>query len=567
MNVLNRKMFANRDARRKLANMGGIISSGPELMEVAQKYAPGGVVEPQQVFQPRSGLGSNIEYTYADFLRENGLRDTPEARRMFVRYQEYMASQLESGQLASPRLKQPLLDQSLGEQPTPPSAMDAPPAMQASISRPSMPAMGSGIEALRKDTPYPSSAMMASVPATQASITDPEVLAAARAYGPQVSISEDPSIPEMSDTRLEAERRARQRVLPELGMDILEGATGAIRGTGSYLTEKLGEGASSLGFPGVGSALVEQSQRIDEISEQRAEEEAAREAATAESVAEVEAEQALRARRPSPSKRGRPAKVLEAETDFISPPESNIPDDGLRGGDSLITEVEKTTTETGGDAEAVADTVLTNAGVDTKDLSIKEKAIKYKELFSDLFGDSEAEKQELFWLNMAMIGFGIAAGESPSALKNISGGLLAGASEMQKQRATAREREDKLTMLGVETALAEEAEDRRTAAVLDKEARDEAKQLRVYEEKLKLKQKFDPTSPTGLYLGSEMGELVSGIYSDVLTDETLNANEKGAEFIKRAGPENVQKFYTLTGIPPLTTGNQGDGDGASWVDQ
>jgi len=562
MNVLNRKMFANRDARRKLANMGGIISSGPELMEVAQKYAPGGVVEPQQVFQPRSGLGSNIEYTYVDFLRENGLRDSPEARRMFVRYQEYMASQLESGQLADPRITQPFLDRPPSQPPTPRKTMSDFSMYDAPITAPDMPAMGSGIEALRKDTPYPSSAMMASVPATQASATDPEVLAAARAYGPQISISEDPSIPEMSDTRLEAERRSRQRVLPELGMDVLEGVTGAVRGTGSYLTEKLGEGASSLGFPDVGSALVEQSQRIDEISEQRAEDEAAREAAIAESVAEVEAEQALRARRPGPSKRGRPAKVLEAEKDFIS----NIPDDGLRGGDSLITEVEKTTTETGGDAEAVADTVLTNAGVDTKDLSIKEKATKYKELFSDLFGDSEAEKQELFWLNMAMIGFGIAAGESPSALKNISGGLLAGASEMQKQRATAREREDKLTMLGVETALAEEAEDRRTAALLDKEARDEAKQLRVYRKKLELKQQFDPTSPTGLYLGSEIGELVSGIYSDVLTDETLNADEKGAEFIKRAGPENVQKFYTLTGIPPLTTGNQGGGEGASWVD-
>ena len=39
MNVLNRKMFANRDARRKLANMGGILASSPELMQTAQMFA------------------------------------------------------------------------------------------------------------------------------------------------------------------------------------------------------------------------------------------------------------------------------------------------------------------------------------------------------------------------------------------------------------------------------------------------------------------------------------------------------------------------------------------------
>tara|TARA_R100001163_G_C5067614_1_gene206894 strand:- start:4639 stop:6093 length:1455 start_codon:yes stop_codon:yes gene_type:complete len=42
MNVLNRKMFANRDARRKLANMGGILASSPELMNTAQMFANGG---------------------------------------------------------------------------------------------------------------------------------------------------------------------------------------------------------------------------------------------------------------------------------------------------------------------------------------------------------------------------------------------------------------------------------------------------------------------------------------------------------------------------------------------
>ena len=43
-NVLNRKMFANRDARAKLANMGGILASSPEMVDATQRFAPGGTV-------------------------------------------------------------------------------------------------------------------------------------------------------------------------------------------------------------------------------------------------------------------------------------------------------------------------------------------------------------------------------------------------------------------------------------------------------------------------------------------------------------------------------------------
>ena len=42
MNVMNRKLFANRNARRRLANMGGIMTSSPELMQAAQMFQTGG---------------------------------------------------------------------------------------------------------------------------------------------------------------------------------------------------------------------------------------------------------------------------------------------------------------------------------------------------------------------------------------------------------------------------------------------------------------------------------------------------------------------------------------------
>jgi hypothetical protein len=55
MDVLNRKLFANKEARNKLAEMGGIMASSEALMREAQNvpmYAPGGVVNaPAQYLQ------------------------------------------------------------------------------------------------------------------------------------------------------------------------------------------------------------------------------------------------------------------------------------------------------------------------------------------------------------------------------------------------------------------------------------------------------------------------------------------------------------------------------------
>ena len=48
MNVENRKLFVNRDARKRLSEMGGIMASSGELMNEVQKFAPGGEVVVEQ---------------------------------------------------------------------------------------------------------------------------------------------------------------------------------------------------------------------------------------------------------------------------------------------------------------------------------------------------------------------------------------------------------------------------------------------------------------------------------------------------------------------------------------
>jgi len=63
--VTNRKMFRKNDARNKLRQMGGIMSSSPELMQTVQKFQEGGNVslaDMQRANDPRffARLGANL---------------------------------------------------------------------------------------------------------------------------------------------------------------------------------------------------------------------------------------------------------------------------------------------------------------------------------------------------------------------------------------------------------------------------------------------------------------------------------------------------------------------------
>ena len=63
-------------------------------------------------------------------------------------------------------------------------------------------------------------------------------------------------------------------------------------------------------------------------------------------------------------------------------------------------------------------------------------------------------------MNMAMVGFAVAAGDDPSAIKNIADGLLAGSKMMKEDKASNQAREDKINMM----ALEESNKDKRLAA-------------------------------------------------------------------------------------------------------
>jgi hypothetical protein len=66
MNVQNRRLFRNKDARRQLAAMGGIMQSSPELMGEAMRFANGGGVELSYIVSNIPGLVDQYEYVRVD---------------------------------------------------------------------------------------------------------------------------------------------------------------------------------------------------------------------------------------------------------------------------------------------------------------------------------------------------------------------------------------------------------------------------------------------------------------------------------------------------------------------
>ena len=182
---------------------------------------------------------------------------------------------------------------------------------------------------------------------------------------------------------------------------------------------------------------------------------------------------------------------------------------------------------------------------------------KYVSRFSEILGDDEEEKKRNTGFALAMYGATYAAtGDAGQAAMTMIETLRGDA-------ATRQERKDKIKMLALQAATDKEARDDALQAQLAKEDRSEDRQLRIYETKLKIKEKYD--DPTG-YLDTDLGKYVSEIYSDVLTDDTLNEDEKGEAFIRRVGPANANTFYNRLGIPRLGV-KQGGGTGSSWVDE
>lgn len=571
MSVMKRKLF-NREARDELRRMGGIMASSEPLMMAAQAYAPGGVVEPRQVFTPRSGLGSNIEYTYADFLQENGLNDTPQAREMFVKYQQYMESQVARGQLTNPQITEPLLDrppQNLNEPPVTSGA----PSTLAAITAPDMSRVPIGIEALARDETYPSSAMMASVPVTPSeelitSATDPAVLAAAQSYGARPS--EEDAFAEIESLR------SRIREANNAGDEIL---VGTLTTRLNRLQRRLGVREAEkdvveavVGIPdalkGFWNRMV--TAGIDpDLAAERLRGLNAKQAAQAAAEAEREAKLA-EAQRP-------PVDLSEIDdgtaTDFTAVPKAEAAEEVAE------TVVEEETTpqkfptldqfvELQGDRDKretiqeQADEVLPDIKKEIEDADTEEKFDsvfdKYVKKFSEILGEDPEKAQKDQGFAMAIFGATLAStGDFGQATANMLETLRGDA-------ATRQERKDKIKMLALQAGLDEESERRKLARLDAQRITDYEDAIKLYETKLKIKELYD--DPDG-FLDTAEGRAALQIYLSAMGDENLNEEDRLSSAIARGGPLVQRLLQEFPGLGGDGLPKQGGGNGADWFNK
>ena len=143
-----------------------------------------------------------------------------------------------------------------------------------------------------------------------------------------------------------------------------------------------------------------------------------------------------------------PAEVAPAE---VAPAKANpLPP-------KIVPEIQTDIAEDPGAANKIAaDAVLASSGVDTSNMSVKDQTVAMKKMLSDLMGQTDEDEKEQFWMNMAMVGFGIASGESSDAMKNIADGLLAGTAQISKNTADKKARDDKFTLTAFGEVLADE---------------------------------------------------------------------------------------------------------------
>jgi hypothetical protein len=106
--------------------------------------------------------------------------------------------------------------------------------------------------------------------------------------------------------------------------------------------------------------------------------------------------------------------------------------------------------------KVVSGAILDGAGVDTTGMDLKERTVAMRKVLSDIMGDTPEDEKNEFWMNMAMMGFAVAAGESPDALKNIADGMLASTAQIQQGKAAKKERQDKMTLTAFGEVLADQ---------------------------------------------------------------------------------------------------------------
>ena len=396
MNVLNRKMFANRDARRKLANMGGILASSPELMSTAQRFQTGGpaVVKTKTVIlgDPLGGVRYDL---YSDgsaiMLSTNRRIDPSNASNVpLLQMLQTLPDVTNTSISQPPEINEPKLN-------TTPV-----------LDRPLLP-----IRDNRQELQDMIDSRTELVPGTN--IPGPSEQYVIDKTSPNYTARDPNEIPEFADqdveTFLTTENKEEQTTEVKRGD---KRDTKTVPEDPKSIFELLSEGIKDTA---IGKGI--------------------RKAGTGESAKK--------------RKSSKNEQLTDEEQEFVASP---VDDEMVT--DETLLELEEVATG-GGTSDEKTEKIrekMFGPGVDSK------TAIsKYQEQFNALLGEDRDLNEEK-WHTLAMIGFAIAAGEDSNALTNIANGLLEGTKMAREDRATRQARKDKINMLALEQFFADQRLDK-----------------------------------------------------------------------------------------------------------
>ena len=407
MNVMNRKLFANRAARRRLANMGGIMTSSPELMQAAQRFENGGSADlgfPKNIgqslrnfFQPIGDKGKEIGQPIGTALRE-GYSSA------------YSNPNLIGGilQLASqeiPEVPEGFTTVTLNRGTTGMAVFDYNPETGEVIPR------GSNAELMYSGSNK-----------AQANV--------------QNMIQEQYNLDYNIKPVVEAEKES------DIAQQIYESNP-----TGENL--ELASEAKKKELEVKKEITTEKPSEVDKVLSRTTP------FVDPPSVMDELEEEFLR-------KREKEKKDATQRTEKFREEEAKIaaaqgkPEVGGKELEKIANKVDEENKKDGDPVEAASSGILNTAGVDTSNMGRKERVESMKAMLSDLLGYDDEDQKEEFWLTMASIGFGIAAGQDSNALSNIARGLAEGSSKLMENKATRQAREDKLTLTAFGEVLADE---------------------------------------------------------------------------------------------------------------
>jgi len=465
MNVMNRKLFANRDARRKLASMGGIMVSSPELMQAAQMFANGGSAVVKTVLMGRGLYDVKANGQIVPRVSGVPLDPTDPAQAELIREVRSEGVDIdgptigastrgEAIDMVNRRIGRDMSEKGLTDM----REVDQPLRIERSIQY----------------TPDD----LFGIPLDEATVTGgllPPKLDSAPITENEAGIGS--SFPKIPDSRKAKDQLIRGKLADQIRSEGLPSITtpddenpmvklieaGIDKVTTPFKPDTtnnppnpyqsdIDAAVESFTGPAIGGNLEGQDEGDSTLSGDNfilPPTEGYPFPTDAPEVVEEEKKKL--------------EKDFGTETEDI--PFSDIPGftgDKEKDSEAVIKDlgkaVDKENKKTGGGspANAGANVFLDAAGVDSSNMTLKEKVTSMKEIYTELLGYDDEDESELFWLNMAQIGFLVASGQDPNALANIAAGFAQGASKFAEDKRDKKARDDKITLAAFGEVMADE---------------------------------------------------------------------------------------------------------------